>query len=597
MTLSSGLHLGLRSTLRAAVVAMLLSAGCVPPPTPPVANSKMPPNVLEDFEHVTKLAWAPVNEAVRPIVGLLPTQLDPQQNALPVMCAPEGARNGKFGLHQTLTGGGRLVMKLDPPQDMSNATDLELWLKQTTGSNATNSYRARATLRDAAGRSAESEIIAIRESWQPLRIHLAETVSEKNVNLNLIQEVALEIVPRDTARPPEITIASDDWQLLNDRHTYTTGTPEQLRVEQRGAALVITRPDSWALELINRYGSGKPWLKLTHHGDPAPILTSGTATGLVWLDQAGFDGIAPALEQRFNAKPATANQAQLPTQSWPGPITLSQWRLRWANALAASVEVQQDIGVAEGSGASPMTLTWNMTLWVDGRVYFEVVPKAQSGEFPPPVTLAMILPESLVRTQTPPPEFAAYYPAGAWGGIYPHSFQAHLPVALGLRGIEQERDPLWRARPGQYYVTGIGIPTRLRTGPWQGMLVLDQRDPEILAAWQGQWLDATRPVFTRGKLESMHPLDADNDGMADDLGAWMVQLHQGRASFTLDPQQRQIVHPLFLVTGVPPGQGVFVNVDGHQTRSSVTLAEGGVLVQVPLRLKRAVHVEISTTEK
>jgi hypothetical protein len=103
----------------------------------------------------------------------------------------------------------------------------------------------------------------------------------------------------------------------------------------------------------------------------------------------------------------------------------------------------------------------------------------------------------------------------------------------------------------------------------------------------------------QGELDRSFPGDVDNDGLVEPYGFQVIRLQNGRASFTLYPQERPLFYPPFLFT-VPAverqaddvkNSHMLINIDGQQFTDPPQFPDGSFLLQMPYVIDRPVQVE------
>ncbi len=117
----------------------------------------------------------------------------------------------------------------------------------------------------------------------------------------------------------------------------------------------------------------------------------------------------------------------------------------------------------------------------------------------------------------------------------------------------------------------------------------------------GQYLEPVKIVMNQGEVDRTFPGNWDNDpyGFVKSYGFQVVRLANGRATFTIYPQERPIFYPPILFT-VPAAERealdvkhsrLLVNIDGKLFTDPAVFPDGSFLLQVPYVLDRPVNVE------
>ena len=132
------------------------------------------------------------------------------------------------------------------------------------------------------------------------------------------------------------------------------------------------------------------------------------------------------------------------------------------------------------------------------------------------------------------------------------------------------------------------------------MLLVNHPDLLTKATGFSQYLDPPKIIVRQGELDRNFPGDADNDGFVESYGFQVVRLANGRATFTIYPQQRPIFYPPFLFT-IPAVERdaldvkhsqLLINIDGKQFANPPQFPDGSFLLQIPFPLnKDPVNVE------
>lgn len=96
----------------------------------------------------------------------------------------------------------------------------------------------------------------------------------------------------------------------------------------------------------------------------------------------------------------------------------------------------------------------------------------------------------------------------------------------------------------------------------------------------------------QGSLERNTTGDQNNDGYNELRGAYQIQASGPRMEVKLTPQSTPAIHPVLEIARLPAGK-VVVNVEGQWVTRTARLADGTVLVELPMTLSRAVTASIA----
>lgn len=95
-----------------------------------------------------------------------------------------------------------------------------------------------------------------------------------------------------------------------------------------------------------------------------------------------------------------------------------------------------------------------------------------------------------------------------------------------------------------------------------------------------------------GRLDRGTPGDEDNDGFNERRGAYQLVATGPRLDCTLTPSKAAITWPVLEVASLPPGV-VLATIDGRLIEHTTRLADGKVLIKLPVRLELPASVQIS----
>jgi hypothetical protein len=120
-----------------------------------------------------------------------------------------------------------------------------------------------------------------------------------------------------------------------------------------------------------------------------------------------------------------------------------------------------------------------------------------------------------------------------------------------------------------------------------------------------QYLQPPRLRIRQGELDRNFPGDTDNDGFVEPYGFQVIRLTNGRAAFTVFPDNRPLFYPPFLFT-IPaleragldlPHARLLINIDGKQFADPPQFPDGSFLLQLPYTLDRPVSIEAVLIKK
>jgi len=120
--------------------------------------------------------------------------------------------------------------------------------------------------------------------------------------------------------------------------------------------------------------------------------------------------------------------------------------------------------------------------------------------------------------------------------------------------------------------------------------------PEVAAslAQQHQHPGAIGIAEEMGRVERNYPGDANNDGYAENVGAYELIVSGGRVEFSIEPKENDgLMRPIVEIAGLPAGN-LLVNMEGRLVEDMVRLENGHVLIALPgvIRGKTAVSVRV-----
>jgi hypothetical protein len=102
---------------------------------------------------------------------------------------------------------------------------------------------------------------------------------------------------------------------------------------------------------------------------------------------------------------------------------------------------------------------------------------------------------------------------------------------------------------------------------------------------------ATVEVDEHGRVERNLPGDRDNDGYDEVRGCYTVRASSSRLNVRLSPGVSSVRWPVLEVIGLPPG-ALSVWLEGQLVTHVTRLSDGRAVIELPIRLERAVEVQI-----
>jgi hypothetical protein len=191
----------------------------------------------------------------------------------------------------------------------------------------------------------------------------------------------------------------------------------------------------------------------------------------------------------------------------------------------------------------------------------------------------------------------------------PHRMQSHTAVAM-IAPASRQKNNFWWARdavPQTRWIFGTGIvpasPDPAAPGFSEAtcMLLVNAPNALTMAGSFGQYLVPPKIVVRQGEIDLTYPGNWDNDpsGFVETYGFQVVRLANGRAVFSIYPQERPIFYPPILFT-VPAVERdaldlkhsqLLINIDGKQFPNPPQFPDGSFLLQIPYVLDRPVTVE------
>jgi hypothetical protein len=94
-----------------------------------------------------------------------------------------------------------------------------------------------------------------------------------------------------------------------------------------------------------------------------------------------------------------------------------------------------------------------------------------------------------------------------------------------------------------------------------------------------------------GRIDRDTPGDKTNDGYNEVRGAYELIAKGARFEVTLKPNTRLLASPILEIAGLPPGN-VLATVEGQLIEKTTRLANGNLLVRLPITIERATTVNV-----
>ncbi len=437
--------------------------------------------------------------------------------------------------------------------------------------------------------------------------------------------------------------------------------PKPFFVEARGARLMVGTVDQYEITFWNRGGSRaddsqpsgasspdgsaapaqRPWLEV-RAGSPGKTVIGQPGSGLTLLDQENLDKIGAGVRRDSDDAPSAVSTNAISSATWPlkpdphspSGATASRWHWEvvWTSPLAALVEVKQEAGPYDRLGEPAALLTWRFMIYQWGEVFVHV-DLTKSGEAAPadPISWALAMDNEVmdrsasasgVQGADAERLLSEIYPAGVREGLetaLPHRMQTGAPVAIigktsasASGGGGLAKNAWWwalekSAAGGQagdsvMKLAGVGLGAAgpaLTRHHADCMLLANTPNALMKAGAFAQYLVPPKVIVSQGELDRNFPGDADNDGFVESYGFQAIRLANGRAAFTIYPQQRPIFYPVYLFT-IPAIERealdlahsrILINIDGKQFADPPQFPDGSFLLQFPYVLDRPVSVE------
>jgi hypothetical protein len=535
-------------------------------------------------------------------------------------------QHGLWSAAVNVTGPGELQFSPNAPLDLSTFDLLVAQVAHAEAPARNGQCAARLRILDADGHAATGDNYPVLSTWQPLALDLREA-SAHDVDLSRIARISLILEPM-TGSPLPLAIKTDAWTAESNAHTYlyaSPGTARNFFVESRGERIHVGRVGQYEVVIANQGGvpAGVPWMQVLSGSSRREILGSAN-TGLYLLDPK-FLTDGPPRNTSADSQTPRVNARSLSTmRQWAWPASLSSvppslhWQVVWTSPVAAIIEGRQEAGGFDLLGEPLIAANWRLMIYQGGQIFVNVrwnqIGQNNDTTLAKPVSWALLAESKSNATGAAvdsPGTLEAIYPATFRQDLptaLPHEMQTHLPIGM-IAPSSRQKDNFWWTRdalPETRWIFGAGLPPRGENGGNSPggeatcMLLVDSPDARTMAASFGQYLVPPKIVVNQGQLDRNFPGDADNDGFVESYGFQVVRLANGRATFTIYPQERPLIDPPILFT-VPASERealdvkhshLLVNIDGKQFTNPPVFPDGSFLLQVPYVLDRPVNVEV-----
>ncbi len=627
-----------------AAIFAALPAGCGSRPSAKTTATKPTPEnaggMLLDFEQPNPLvAWrdaqaaglspapAPATEPLdisttAPAVGPV---AETQPSAPAIARSSVRPNTGLWAMNVTLEAGGKgeLFHRFERPRNLERFSTISAAVMHLGSAARSGEWRAAVYLVDEDGKRVAGDTYAVTTKWRALPLDL-RTASEEGLDVMHVVEVGVELVrgiaPEEGAGEP-LQIQTDTWKVESDAHEYIGqkfGAAKSFYVQREGTRLEVGMVGQYEIDFFERAGTQRPWFTVRQKGN---LSLGQPGTGLMLLDQDQYDALNNGVRHDAYAE-TFESTGKIPAATWPVVSSGTEhpsewtWECAWTSPVAAIVEVRQEVGPYDALGQPAAALKWRFMIYQWGQVFVHAEWTKGSGAgggttsgapTSDPITWALVLD----RSARPPAaeETTAGNSSRLLDAIYPAALREGLSSALPDRmqtgasvgmiaktGGVAGQNWWWTAGEGKR-VFGVGIAQR--GGPVDCMLLVNVPTPLMQAGSYSAYLAPPKIRVRQGELDRNFPGDVDNDGLVEPYGFQVVRLQNGRASFTLYPQERPLFYPPFLFT-VPAverdaddvkNSHMLINIDGQQFTDPPQFPDGSFLLQMPYVIDRPVQVE------
>jgi hypothetical protein len=536
--------------------------------------------------------------------------------------APAISRNsvrpnsGLWALKVTLAPGdvGSVFHKFAKPVDMQNYVTVSAQVMHLGRAERSGEWRAAVYLVDDEGKKVVGDAYAVTSQWRAAPLDL-KTAEEEGLDVARVVEIGLQFVRGKVAAgggegEEPLEVQTDTWAAESDSHVYIgnkLGKAKTFYVQREGTRLEVGMVGLYEVDFFQRSGTKRPWFTVRQKGN---LALGQPGTGLMLLDQDQYDALNVGGGVRQDAyAEGFESTGKIPSASWPigSGSTEWSWECAWTTPVAAIVEVRQEVGPFDALGQAAAELKWRFMIYQWGEVFVHVEWAKGSGENAPsggPITWAMVLDRSAAPAGAAKDAGAAQlldaiYPASVHEGMttaLPDRMQTGAAVAMIAKTGGAAKNWWWSAGAGKR-VFGVGVTQQ--NGPLDCMLLVNAPTALMQAGSFSQYLVPPKVRVRQGELDRNFPGDVDNDGLVEPYGFQVIRLANGRASFTLYPQERPLFYPPYLFT-VPAvereaddvkNSHMLINIDGQQFADPPQFPDGSFLLQMPYVIDRPVQVE------
>ncbi len=393
--------------------------------------------ILLDFEKANPpVEWTEDKDDLT-VTSAATTTESPEKGTESVMLTRSSLRpqEGLWSLqiHGAEKGGGAVVHKFDKSIDLNNFDTVYAGVLHTGMPAQSGRMMAAVYLVDGAGHRVAGDWYAITTRWQQVPMDL-KTAAEAGLQLGQITELGVRIrtaiglkSPVSTTRPatadgkkeidldtkstrnaPDLTpispdlksfssdieakesgilpfsmdIQTDNWAVSRDKHSYLgdmAGSPKSFYVKREGGRLLVGSVNQYEIAFYERAGTERPWISVTQGGGASGrkrLVLGQPGTGLMLLDQEGYDGLAGGMQQGAYVRGLAAEgKVKMPAFSWPtvgaagAEQTTWEWECGWTSPVGALVEVKQTVGPFDAMGRPAKVVTWRFMIYQWGQVF------------------------------------------------------------------------------------------------------------------------------------------------------------------------------------------------------------------------------------
>lgn len=591
------------------------------PATQPAQNSIGKQAILMDFEKPDDtFAWIPANPATTPAEPDVPATASSQPAMPPnilrrIAQRPDG---GLWSMGIALTEPGDIRWTPARSIDLGSHEILTLPFAHLNPPSDNGEVTAQIALTDSNSKTIRGDAFPIKSRYAQIRFDL-KAAFDSGLDISRITSITVTLKPtRSIAPDAPLLVQTDNWSAINDARIYLgspTGAAKSFYVQSRGDRIRVGSVGQYEMHLWNRGSSTLSWLEVFGPLRERRLLGQ-EGSGLLLLDQTGFDALSSQRQQSAATRPSAATLPAVADSAWPvaaSGISSLSWNVVWTSPVGAIIEGRQETGPYDRLGEPALMIKWRLMVYQWGQVFVNAAwTRTGEGAVTQPISWVLSLDSSAALPHDNSVDetaaerlLAAIYTPRFRQGLataLPDRMQIDAPIAMIARPSPQ-KNTWWWAADDRRRIFGAGIPG---TAPETScMLLVNSPNALMKAGSFGQYLDPPKIVMRQGELELTYPGDADNDGFVESYGCQAIRLANGRATFTIYPQERPIFYPAFLFT-VPAAERdavdlknsrLLINVDGKQFADPPVFPSGSFLLQVPYVLDGPVSVEAVLVKK